>query len=70
MTLKDIEAMDDDMIRVDMVASVLGCHPQSLREMIKDEPRSVGFNTCRVGRNIYVPRLAFLRWAGAIGVGE
>lgn len=66
MTLKDIETMDTDIIRIDDAAAVIGCHPQSLREMIKDEPRSVGFNTCRVGRNIYIPRLAFLRWMGAM----
>ena len=44
------------------IAPVLGCDPYSINIQAKECPERLGFAVCMIGRNVKVPRKAFLYW--------
>lgn len=56
-------------LKPDMVASLLGIHPQRLRDLAQDEKSrsGLGFPVVVAGRTILIPKVPFLRFMGYDG---
>ena len=63
LTLKDIEQMDDEFLRPDVIASVIGCAPQLIRDQAERELKYLGFPISRIGHSYWIPKEGFLNWA-------
>lgn len=64
MTLDEIRALDRPMLLATEVAPVLGCDPQWVRDTARDNPKSLGFPTVRIGTRTRIPRIPFLAYMG------
>ena len=62
MKLTEIAKLDKDFLTPSEVASVLNCSPQAIRAQALNNPSLLGFNFCKVGNRIKIPRLAFIDW--------
>ena len=67
MTLKEIAAMTCTTITPAVVASVIGCDAQYIRDAALKCPELLGFPTMRLGRWTKIPRIPFLRAMGYEG---
>lgn len=56
-------------LKPDVVAGILGIHPQRLREIAQDEKAraGLGFPVTVAGRSILIPKVPFLRFMGYDG---
>lgn len=63
MTLKEIEAMQDDWLTVDVIAENIGFNPQSIRNMAATSPEKLGFPVVVCGHRVKIPREGFLAFA-------
>lgn len=62
MTLKDIEAMDREMLSPAIVAPILGCDQQTLRMQARERPDLLGFPTVCIGNRVKIPKAGFLAY--------
>ena len=68
MTLKDIEAMDREMLTPNIVAMVLKADPQELRMQARERPDLLGFPTICIGNRVKIPKAGFLAYCqGLLG---
>lgn len=66
MTLDDIRAMSKPTILASEAAQVLGCNPQWLRLMAREQPEKLGFPVCCIGSRVKIPRKPFLAFLGEV----
>lgn len=64
MTLKEVEAMETEILTPDIVARVIGCNPQVIRIQARECPQALGFPTMIVGKRVKIPKLPFLQFMG------
>ena len=62
MTLKDIEAMDKELLLMEDIAPFLGANPQSLRSQAQDNPSMLGFPVIVIGARVKTPKAAFIHF--------
>ena len=68
MTLKEIEAMDREMLSPNIVAAVLKADPQELRMQARERPDLLGFPTICIGSRVRIPKEGFLLYCrGLLG---
>ena len=60
MTLKEVEAMDREMLSPAIVAAVLNADPQELRMQARERPDLLGFPTICIGSRVKIPKEGFL----------
>ena len=63
MTIKDLEAMEDDFLTIEQVAQVIGSGPHFIRLQARDDPEALGFPICVLGARTKIPREGFIFWA-------
>lgn len=63
LNLSDIEQMEDEFLKPDVIASVIGCSPQLIRDQVEREPKYLGFPISKIGHGYWIPRQGFLNWA-------
>ena len=61
--LTDIEQMDDEFLKPEVIASVIGCSAQRIRNQADDDMNSLGFPISKVGHGYWIPKEGFLNWA-------
>ena len=61
--LTDIEQMEDEFLKPDVIASVIGCSPQMIRNQAEQEQKSLGFPISKIGHGYWIPKEGFLNWA-------
>ena len=61
--LSDIEQMEDEFLKPDVIASVIGCSPQMIRNQAEQETKSLGFPISKIGHGYWIPKEGFLNWA-------
>lgn len=66
LTLSDIEQMETEFLKPDVVASVIGCSPQLVRDQAEREPKYLGFPISKIGHGYWIPKQGFLNWAKGI----
>jgi hypothetical protein len=62
MTLKELEAIEENFLSVDQVAEFLCCAPQAIRVQADTNINSIGFPVTKLGTRIRIPKEAFLFW--------
>jgi len=62
MTLKELEAVDSNVLTVKQVAEFLGKDPQVIRDQAEREPKYLGFPICRAGHSYCIPKAGFINW--------
>ena len=62
LTLKEIEALDAEMLTCAQVGPIVGVSPYSLHGQAMEMPERLGFPVMVVGRQVRIPRRAFIRW--------
>lgn len=65
MTLSEIAASKELLLKPEDVASVLGVSAQSIRNEASRDHCRLGFKVIRMDRTTLIPRLPFLRFIGA-----
>ena len=61
--LTDIEQMDCEFLKPEIIASVIGCSAQRIRNQADDDMKSLGFPISKVGHGYWIPKEGFLNWA-------
>ena len=61
-TLTDIEAINQDMLTLAMVAEYLGVSPQAIRVQAKSRPDLLGFPVIVIGSRVKIPKNAFIKF--------
>lgn len=62
MTLREIEEINTDFLLASDVAPVLKVAPQSIRMQAKVDPAKLGFPVVVAGRQVRIPKDAFIKW--------
>jgi hypothetical protein len=62
MKLEELKQMEEECIRPEVAAKVIGCNPNKIRLEARDNPKNLGFPVTRMGRDTYIPRRAFIRF--------
>lgn len=62
-TLADIEKMEVDFLKPDVIAACIGCSPQAIRGQAEENTAPMGFPISRIGHSYWIPREGFLNWA-------
>lgn len=62
MTLKELEAVEGNVLTVKQVAEFLGKDPQIIRDQAEREPKYLGFPICKAGRSYCIPKDGFINW--------
>ena len=62
MTIEDLKQSSKDILTPDDVAPILGCDPNLIRRQAAEDPAKLGFNVCKMGHRVKIPRLAFISW--------
>ncbi|MBR2086759.1 MAG: hypothetical protein IJ906_06430, partial [Oscillospiraceae bacterium] len=62
MTLKELAAIDGDVLQADEVARYLHVAPQLLREQAHDDPTKLGFKVIVIGTRVLVPKAPFVQF--------
>ena len=68
--LTDIEQMEDEFLKPDVIASVIGCSPQMIRNQAEQEIKSLGFPISKIGHGYWIPREGFLNWARCVMIHQ
>lgn len=63
LTLSDIERMEDEFLKPSVIASVIGCSPQLIRDQAERDIKCMGFPISKIGHGFWIPREGFLNWA-------
>nr|DAL96800.1 MAG TPA: hypothetical protein [Caudoviricetes sp.] len=61
-TLDDLRSIDREFITPVIAANILGCDPHYIRLTAREAPEELGYNATRIGRNIKIPRIGFIRF--------
>lgn len=61
--LSDIENLEDEFLKPDVIASVIGCSPQLVRDQAERDPKYLGFPISKIGHGYWIPKEGFLNWA-------
>ena len=64
MTLEEIKASGETMLKPADIAPVLGCDPHTIRIRAREFPENLGFPVAVIGRRTLIPRKAFLKFMG------
>lgn len=62
-TLADIERMEEDFLKPDVIAACIGCSPQSIRGQAEESTEPMGFPISKIGHAYWIPKEGFLNWA-------
>ena len=62
-TLAEIERMEEDFLKPDVIAACIGCSPQSIRGQADENTEPMGFPISRIGHAYWIPKEGFLNWA-------
>lgn len=62
MTLSDLKSMTEDFITADVVAPIIGAHPQAIRKAAREYPWRLGFPVTSYGSRTLIPRLPFIKF--------
>ena len=62
MTLKELAALDVEMLTPTFVAEMTGLNPQTIRTAARTNPRALPFPTLVIGNRVKIPKAAFVRW--------
>lgn len=62
LTFEEIKALDKEMLTPMEVSGVLGCAPYSINVMAKQAPELLGFKVAIIGKNVRIPRRAFVNF--------
>ena len=62
-TLAEIEQMEEDFLKPDVIAACIGCSPQSIRGQAEADITPMGFPISKIGHSYWIPRDGFLNWA-------
>lgn len=60
MTLKELEALPEEMLTVDQIAEVIGSKPHSIRIQAQNNPDKLGFPVIVSGTRVRIPKAGFL----------
>lgn len=60
--LEKIEAMSEDFLTPQHVATVLCCDPNKIRMQARLKPSALGFPVTVMGSRVKIPRLPFIRY--------
>lgn len=65
MTLEEVRGTKKDPLTPADIAEIVGANPQTIRRQAHDDPAKLGFSVCVIGRDVRIPRQAFIRfWTG------
>ena len=62
MTIEEIKASQRAYLIPADIAPVLGCDPQTIRDMAAQRPEQLGFPVLRIGSRTKIPRIPFLKF--------
>lgn len=63
MTLQELQNSKAEMLRApDICPDIIPCIPETLTRIAKQSPDSLPFPVLVMGRYVYFPRVAFLKW--------
>lgn len=62
LTFEEIKGLDKEMLTPMEVCGVLGCAPYSINVMARQAPELLGFPVTVIGKNVRVPRRAFINF--------
>lgn len=62
LTFEEIKSLDKEMLTPQEVCGVLGCAPYSINVMARQAPELLGFPVTVIGKNVRVPRRAFVNF--------
>lgn len=65
--LKDLEAMEGEVLSCEQVAQVLQAKPRTVRKWAKEHPEQLGFPVIVMGDRVKIPKAAFLRFMRGTG---
>ena len=68
MTLKDVEAIDREMLTVTQVAKVLHADPMTIRLQARQRPDLLGFPVIVMGSRVKIPKAGFLNYCRGLAV--
>ena len=60
MTLRELEALPDEVLTCAEVAPVLMANPQSIRVQAYECPERLGFPVIQIGNRILIPKAGFI----------
>ena len=64
MTVEQVAAMKQPTITPAIAGALIGCNPQVIRIMAREDPARLGFPVFVSGNRTIIPRLPFLAWLG------
>ena len=70
MTLEELAASGKPFFTPTDICGVLGCDPQTLRLMARQQPGKLGFPSMILGNRVKFPRIPFQEFMGVIGKQE
>lgn len=62
LTFEEIKGLDKEMLTPMEVSGVLGCAPYTINVMVKQAPEQLGFPVTVLGKNVRIPRRAFVNF--------
>lgn len=62
MSIKDLESLDDEFLLISDIAQILGRNQQAIRLQAHEDPSKLGFPVVVIGRQVRIPRLAFIKF--------
>lgn len=63
-TMEELLNCNLDVLRPFDISGVLACKPESIRKQVKEDASALGFPVNKMGGEIRIPRVAFLKWFG------
>ena len=62
MTLKELAALDVEMLTPTQVSEMTGLNPHTIRVAARTNPKALPFPVLVIGNRVKVPKAAFVRW--------
>ncbi|MCM1579386.1 MAG: hypothetical protein NC078_11370 [Ruminococcus sp.] len=62
LTFEEIKVIDKEMLTPLEVSGVLGCAPYNINVMARKAPEQLRFPVIVIGKNVKIPRRAFVRY--------
>lgn len=69
-TLDDIKRMDKELLTVQDVAKLLKVNGTTIRRAAREHPETLGFPVMLFGKQVRIPRRAFVRFLEGGGGGD
>lgn len=64
MTREEIIRDCRENLQANDVCELFGVNPQSIRDQAHEDREKLGFNVVVIGRNVFIPRMAFIKYMG------